>query len=145
MPAAGGCLCGAVRFEVDGPLRDILVCHCVECRRWSGGPWAATSARAADLSVAGGDDLGWRPSPQSDHGAERGFCVRCGSSLFWRIPEGRTVSISAGALDDPAGLPVAAHIWVDHALDRAAPPAGVATHPRGLPADAPRLGWHERE
>jgi hypothetical protein len=30
----GGCLCGAVRFEVLGPLRDVVLCHCGECRRW---------------------------------------------------------------------------------------------------------------
>ena len=34
--ATGGCLCGAVRYQVHGPLRDVLICHCVECRRWHG-------------------------------------------------------------------------------------------------------------
>jgi hypothetical protein len=53
--AGGGCLCGAVRYEVRGPLRDVLVCHCVECRRWSGHLFAATAARREDvLSIATG-------------------------------------------------------------------------------------------
>ncbi len=34
--ATGRCLCGAVRYEVDGPLREVLICHCEECRRWNG-------------------------------------------------------------------------------------------------------------
>ncbi len=43
--ARGGCLCGAVRYEVQGPLRDVLICHCEECRRWHGHVSATTAAR----------------------------------------------------------------------------------------------------
>ena len=39
----GGCLCGGVRFEADPPLREIVACHCGQCRRWSGHVWASTS------------------------------------------------------------------------------------------------------
>ena len=41
--AHGGCLCGAVRFSVAGPLRDVLICHCAECRRWTGAPGTFTA------------------------------------------------------------------------------------------------------
>lgn len=133
-------MCGAVRYAVTGPLREILVCHCVECRRWAGRAWAATAVPVADLAVADSGDLRWLPSPRSDHGAERGFCGCCGSSLFWRVPGGERVSVSAGTLDDPAGLGVAAHIWVEQSAEWESPPDELPAYPRGYPADAPPLG-----
>ena len=75
---AGGCLCGAVRYTVDGPLRNVLVCHCVECRRWAGSAWAATASRREHLSLDERRGLYWAVSPGSDAGARRGSCVECG-------------------------------------------------------------------
>jgi len=141
LSGTGGCLCGAVRYTVSGPLRQILVCHCVECRRWCGRAWPATAARNGDLEVETGGELVWLPSRRSEHGAERGFCARCGSVLFWRVPAGERTSIAAGSLDDPSGLDVAAHIWVDHALPWDAPPEEAQVHRRGYPPDGPSLAW----
>jgi hypothetical protein len=115
--ATGGCLCGAVRYEVRGPLRDVLLCHCVECRRWSGYAFAATAALRDDLVVLDERDLRWVDSPRSDTGARRGFCGRCGSSMFWEAPGLDTVSISAGTLDPPTGLHVIAHVYAPQAAD----------------------------
>jgi hypothetical protein len=115
--ATGGCLCGAVRFEVRGPLRDVLVCHCVECRRWSGHVWAATSAKQDDVVFVEQRGLRWVVSPESESHARRGFCGECGSSLFWDPPARDTVSISAGALDEPTGLKVVGHVYVSQARD----------------------------
>ncbi len=145
MSREGGCLCGSVRYAVNGPLREILVCHCVECRRWAGRAWTATAARAGDLEIADPAALRWVPSPESEHGAERGSCGECGASLFWRIPDGERVSISAGTLDDPVGLRVAAHIWVDHAAAWDPPPDDLPAYPRGYPADARALDWADGE
>ena len=47
----GGCLCGGVRYEVDGPLRDVVACHCSQCRRTSGHFVAATRAPTARLRL----------------------------------------------------------------------------------------------
>jgi hypothetical protein len=115
MSAEGGCLCGAVRYEVRGPLRGILVCHCVECLRWSGAPFAATAAARGDLMLRDDASLRWIPSPSSDKGARRGFCRDCGSSLFWDAPGGQTVSIAAGSLDDQSGLTVTGHVYAHQA------------------------------
>jgi hypothetical protein len=134
----GGCLCGAVRYRTDAPLRHVLVCHCVECRRWAGRAWAATAAEAAELTITG--DVVWRRSPGSEYRASRGNCPRCGACLFWRAENGPRIAIGAGTLDDPGGLRVAAHIWVEQGADWERPPAGVPAHPRGYPADAP-LPW----
>jgi hypothetical protein len=115
--ATGGCLCGAVRYEVRGPLRDVLICHCEECRRWHGHVSACTAADRQDLVLTAADELRWIDSPNSDAGARRGFCGRCGSSLFWDPPRRDTVSIAAGTLDGPTGLRVAAHWYVSQAGD----------------------------
>ncbi|TML68231.1 MAG: GFA family protein [Actinobacteria bacterium] len=141
MTRGGGCLCGSVRYTVGGPLREILVCHCIECRRWAGHAWAATAARTADLEIGDTADLRWLPSPRSEHGADRGFCVRCGASLFWRVPGWDRVSISAGTLDEPSGLHVAAHIWVEQGADWERPADDVPAYRGGYPPDARPLVW----
>ena len=109
MSATGRCLCGAVRYTVSGPLRDVLVCHCADCRRWHGHVCAASACRREDLALeAAAGALRWYAPPTSDAGGRRGFCSRCGSSLFWDAPGRPTVSIAAGTLDPPTGLRTAA-------------------------------------
>jgi hypothetical protein len=141
MTREGGCLCGAIRYEVRGPLREILVCHCSECRRWAGRAAMFTASRNVDLEIRDNGHVVWIPSPRSEHRASRGFCARCGASLFWRAPGFDRTSIAAGTLDDPSGLRVAAHIWVEQGADWEHPSEGVQAYPRGYPADAPRLAW----
>jgi hypothetical protein len=108
---SGGCLCGAVRYSARGPLRDVLVCHCVECRRFHGGPGPYTAVPKDDLEIVTARGLRWRASVGSDAQAERAFCGECGSSLFWRAPARTTVSIAAGTLDGPTGRRTIGHIY----------------------------------
>jgi hypothetical protein len=115
--ASGRCLCGAVRYEVRGPLRDVLLCHCVECRRWSGHVLAATAARREHVVLLESDALRWVASPASESDARRGFCGECGSSLFWDAPARDTISIAAGSLDEPTGLRLLGHVYVSQAGD----------------------------
>jgi hypothetical protein len=115
--ASGGCLCGAVRYEVRGPLREVLLCHCEECRRWHGHVAAFTSARREDLALIDDRGLRWTDSPRSDADAKRGFCGECGSSLFWDAPGRETISIAAGTLNGTTGLRTAAHWYVSQAAD----------------------------
>ena len=107
----GGCLCGGVRYSVHGALRDVVACHCSQCRRTSGHYVAATSARGVDLHLESAGTLAWYRSSDS---AERGFCSTCGANLFWRrtAPGTRDISIMAGTLDVPTGLKLALHIFV---------------------------------
>ena len=129
--ASGRCLCGAVRFEVRGPLRDVLLCHCAECRRWSGHVFAATSAQKSDLVLLESDALRWVVSPESESEARRGFCAECGSSLFWDAPARDTISIAAGSLDEPTGLKAIGHVYVSQAADYyAVPDDGLPRHER---------------
>lgn len=107
--ASGRCLCGAVRYEVTGPLQEVLICHCEECRRWHGHVSATAAADKRDLQLLEQRGLRWIKSPGSDAGARRGYCCECGSSLFWDAPGLETISIAAGTLDAPTGLHVASH------------------------------------
>src|ERR1700685_2353224 len=106
---AGGCMCGAVRYQVHGTLRPIVMCHCSQCRRVTGHFMAATAARRADFKLLAADELKWYPS--SDE-ARRGFCGRCGSTLFWDGNGLDYLSIAAGSLDDFSGVAVGCHIFV---------------------------------
>jgi len=109
--ATGGCLCGGVRYRIDGPLRPVTTCHCSQCRRTSGHFVAATEAASADLVLTSSETLRWYTSSPE---AERGFCARCGGNLFWRpLKAGRNrTSIMAGTLDPPTHLTIARHIFV---------------------------------
>jgi hypothetical protein len=115
--ATGQCLCGAVRYRVEGLLRDVLICHCVECRRWHGHVSATTAVTRDNLVLLEKRGLRWIGSPRSDARARRGFCSECGSSLFWDAPGFETISVSAGTLDPPTGLRVASHWFVSQAGD----------------------------
>ncbi|RDI75199.1 hypothetical protein Gocc_0997 [Gaiella occulta] len=141
MRREGGCLCGAVRYAVDGPLRDVLVCHCPECRRWAGRAWAATAARREQLALLEDRGLRWTAAPASDSGASHGSCAECGASLFWDAPGRPTVSIGVGTLDDAAGLELAGHVYARSAQPWERPPAGATTFPAAYPADAAPLRW----
>ena len=108
--ARGGCLCGGVRYEAEGPLRDVIACHCSQCRKTSGHFVAATQVPSENLRLVESATLRWYRSSQS---AERGFCERCGGNLFWResVPGSKFTSIMAGTLDTPTGLRIMQHIY----------------------------------
>lgn len=112
--ATGGCLCGAVRYTIHGPLRDVVACHCGQCQRTHGNYSAYTMAQTADIELTENGGLHWY---QSSETARRGFCRVCGTSLFWE-PKGKdTMSIAAGSLDQPTGLKTIRHIFVADAGD----------------------------
>jgi hypothetical protein len=108
----GGCLCGGVRFQVDGPVGPLGYCHCSQCRKASGSAFAANADVArSDFKVVSGRDLirEFESSPQTF----RAFCSRCGGPVYKRrdtAPE--VVRIRLGTLDDDPRLAARAHIYV---------------------------------
>ena len=112
--ATGGCLCGAVKYEILGPLRPVVYCHCNQCRRTSGHFVAATATLKENLALISDECLAWY---QSSASARRGFCRRCGSSLFWSPASNSYISIMAGTLDQPTGIEAAEHIYVEFKAD----------------------------
>ncbi len=100
----GGCLCGGVRYRIDGEVRDVINCFCDQCRKTSGHHVAATRVANENLTLLSDETLQWYRSSDT---AERGFCLRCGGNLFWR-PFGKgATSIMAGTIDRPVGLKTA--------------------------------------
>jgi hypothetical protein len=115
---SGSCLCGAVAFTATGPMRDVIGCHCTQCRKTSGHYWAATSVPLDRFALTRDQGLSWfRSSPD----ALRGFCKTCGASLFWQ-PEGEgRIAIAPGAFDDSPSFRLTSHIFTDDAGDYYAP------------------------
>ena len=111
---SGGCLCGGVRYRATGPLRPVVACHCVQCRKTSGHHAAMTSVPRADLALEADETLVWF---ESSGIARRGFCRRCGGNLFWEPVAEDRVSIAAGTLDGATGLAIERHIFTDFAGD----------------------------
>ncbi len=104
---SGSCLCGEVAYQIAGPLRPVVGCHCVQCRKTSGHYVAATQGYWDRLRFSNDAGLSWYRSSDT---ASRGFCKGCGSSLFWRRHDNDMISICAGTLDDPSGLEMICHI-----------------------------------
>ncbi|MGB0853925.1 MAG: GFA family protein [Pikeienuella sp.] len=104
----GSCHCGGVAYSAQGPLRDVICCHCSQCRKTSGHYVAATSVKASGLTLIRDDTLTWYNASDT---ARRGFCNRCGGNLFWKPVDRDDVSIFAGTLDGPTGLTSNEHIF----------------------------------
>ena len=112
-PVRGGCLCGAVRYELRAPFLRASVCHCSRCRKHSGSIGGVQGRVPIEgftlLSGAEAIEV-HRP----DGGMAKAFCRHCGSSLFggtW--PDGPEVSIRFGSLDDDPGIRPQFHTFTD--------------------------------
>jgi len=95
----GRCLCGSVELSAKGAKPNVGACHCGMCRRWTGGPFMAIDC-GTEVSI-GGQDLiaAYASSPW----AERGFCKKCGTHLFYRIKQSQQYIVPVGIFgDDPA-------------------------------------------
>jgi len=110
----GGCLCGKVRYEIQGPLRGIVNCHCSMCQKLHGSFGAHTKARKVNIRITEAAGLAWFKTSDV---ARRGFCKECGSSLFWEPFEFDATGILAGSLDGPTGLETIGHIFVGEKCD----------------------------
>lgn len=110
MEATGGCLCGTVRFSFTARGNDFDACHCAMCRRWGGGPALVVDAPEGVRFDAGEAAIAVYPS--SDW-AERGFCARCGTHLFYRFKDKTMWSVPLGALDNQDDFTFALQIYID--------------------------------
>jgi len=105
----GACLCGAVRFAVEGELPAPDICHCAQCRAWSGHCFASTDVPRERLTVHGAEHVSWHRSSDK---VRRGFCSICGASLFWDPLHRDWTAIAMGAFENPTGTRADKHIFV---------------------------------
>ncbi len=105
----GQCLCGAVTLTADAIKAHADACHCRMCRRWGGGPLLAVGC-GSEVSFTGEEHIALYDSSEW---AERGFCRRCGTHLFYRLKETRRYAIPAGLLDDEDQLTLREQIFID--------------------------------
>ncbi|MEL6829954.1 MAG: GFA family protein [Pseudomonadota bacterium] len=109
---SGGCLCGQVTYEVDGALVFSAVCHCPTCRKSAGAPmvgWAMFHAKDVRYDRSNVTEFA------SSEGVRRGFCSRCGTTLFYESDfiEG-LIDVTTESLDDPDAIVPNAQIWTTH-------------------------------
>lgn len=118
----GGCLCGAVRFEIDGAFERFFLCHCSYCRKDTGSAHAANLfSRTAKLTwLAGEERITTYRVPETRHA--KSFCAICGSALPRHEGTGALI-VPAGSLESPLPIRPDAHIFTasradwDHALE----------------------------
>ena len=110
----GGCLCGNVRYEAQGPARNLCFCHCASCRRAAGSPAVPWGTFALDtFRIVKGATTEYRSSPK----VRRGFCGQCGTTLTY-YHEGRAndIDVTLASLDEPSQLKPERHIWMQDEL-----------------------------
>jgi hypothetical protein len=113
--STGSCLCGTVRYEIDGPFNAMVNCHCSMCRKEHGSvfvTWAVAPAEGFRW-LAGEDNVGTFAS--SPNGA-RSFCRTCGSPLPTVMSGMAVVAAPAGNLEGDPGLRPQTHIFVGSRL-----------------------------
>ena len=106
----GSCLCGQITLTVKAFDRDVVACHCKQCRKQTGHFVAATRVDNDKLVIEGAENLTWFRASED---AERGFCSCCGSVLFWRRDDSDKTSIMAGWFDSDIGLTTDQHLLVE--------------------------------
>lgn len=127
---AGGCQCGAVRYEVRSAPVAVYVCHCRECRRQSASAFGiSVILRRGDLRLLQGEPRQWSRPTDSGRTLDCFFCPTCGSRLWHSGQGGETVSVKGGSLDRPPELDSAVHIWTSRKLPGVVIPAGARQYP----------------
>ncbi len=109
MTARGNCLCGAVRISVQADRQNLGACHCRMCRTWGGGPLLALET-VTRVQIEGEENVSIYTSSEW---AERGFCRRCGTHLFYRLKTGDHYAIPAGLVDGGEAWTFDSQIFID--------------------------------
>ena len=113
---AGGCQCGAVRYELDGGGKMLYACHCRDCQKQSSSAFGMSLIVApGDLRVVHGLSRlrAWDTRGEDGRIKRCHFCVDCGTRIYHGSDRAdENISIKAGSLDDTAALRPVAQIWL---------------------------------
>ena len=108
------CLCESVKLLIKGKLRYVSNCHCSQCQKTHGNFAAYTSCNEKNLSFIKNKTLKWYKSSKN---AKRGFCSKCGASIFFKKFNTDTISISAGMFTNPTKLKTLHNIFIKGKMD----------------------------
>lgn len=115
---SGSCLCGEVEYELAEEPTSYGACHCSMCRKSSGGIQLGFQVAPGGIRFVPTDKLALYASSEW---AERGYCMLCGSSVFYRFtgegPMEGMFSVTAGSLEDMSGMTFDAELYIDHKPD----------------------------
>jgi hypothetical protein len=126
---AGGCRCGAVRYEAKGEPLNVRLCHCRNCQKITGSAFFARAMfPAGAVSVTGPVT-----SFLSSGDLHRLFCPDCGSTLGARRDSRGVMSVTLGTLDDPDALSPTAHIFITRKVDWLKLDDGLPQYPEWAP------------
>lgn len=114
MAVTGGCLCGAVRYELTAPMLFGGFCYCVDCRKSSGSHSASMAVPEAAVQVTGATRE-FQTQGDSGNMVTRVFCPNCGSPIMSKGARPGVVMLKAGSLDDPEQFKPMASIYVTRA------------------------------
>tara|TARA_B100000003_G_scaffold173006_1_gene160988 strand:- start:826 stop:1224 length:399 start_codon:yes stop_codon:yes gene_type:complete len=103
------CLCNGVKFKTNGKLRNVSNCHCIQCRKTHGTFGAYTNIKEKDIKFQSKKTLRWYNSSKN---AKRGFCNKCGASIFFKFKPADDISIAAGLFNGKTGLKTMRNIFV---------------------------------
>lgn len=133
-PLQGGCLCGAVRYEVTAPLLSAGYCHCTHCQRRTGtGSSVNGRVSRAALKILQGDDQLRAYKPPT--GIPKVFCTNCGSALFSDDPLSEQMAVRLGTLDGDPGIRPTHRQFVNSAVAwEEIPDDGLERYPRSRQA-----------
>ena len=108
MELNGRCMCGAVKFSATAKKQSVVACHCEMCRRWSAGPFM--SMNCGTVNFEGNENIS---RIRSSEWAERGFCAKCGSNLFYKLVDDNEYQMAAGLFDDQSTLRLSLQVFTD--------------------------------
>ena len=108
------CLCGGIKLKTKGSLRHVLNCHCNQCMKTHGNYAAYTTSLDKDIKFIKKGTLKWFRSSKK---AKRGFCKKCGDSMFFKFLDSNKISIAAGMFKNPTKLKTKMNIFVKGKLD----------------------------
>ena len=108
------CLCGNIQLRTYGYHRDVQNCHCIQCMKTHGHYAAYTNVHEQNVKFLKKRTLKWFRSSKR---AKRGFCRKCGASLFFKLIGSNNISIAAGMFNGPTKLKTRMNIFVKGKLD----------------------------
>ena len=111
---SASCLCNGVSMTIKGEFRPVINCHCIQCMKTHGNYAAYTSVLEENIIFKSKKTLKWF---KSSNKAKRGFCKKCGASIFFKRYNSKSVSLSAGLLRNPSKLKTISHIYVKNKRD----------------------------